>query len=176
MTDYFTEDDLTKVTKQKKRVKAVYYIVLGLYLALSVALLVYYISLPYSGYKDTESTVTLIKAIEYVASGLFVIFSFIYLGIKYKRTKRFYKMCYNMATGLRETSTGSFFEYDEKIQDKDGVDFKSLIFLEWNKYKQEFFERKVLVFYEKPFPEIPPEANVTYVTQGNVLVSYEILS
>ena len=73
MTDYFTEDDLTKVTKQKKRVKAVYYIVLGLYLALSVALLVYYISLPYSGYKDTESTVTLIKAIEYVASGLFVI-------------------------------------------------------------------------------------------------------
>ena len=176
MTDYFTEDDLTKVTKQKKRVKAVYYIVLGLYLALSVALLVYYISLPYSGYKDTESTVTLIKVIEYVASGLFVIFSFIYLGIKYKRTKRFYKMCYNMATGLRETSTGSFFEYDEKIQDKDGVDFKSLIFLEWNKYKQEFFERKVLVFYEKPFPEIPPEANVTYVTQGNVLVSYEILS
>ena len=81
-----------------------------------------------------------------------------------------------MATGLRETSTGSFFEFDEKIQDKDGVDFKSLIFLEWNKYKKEFFERKVLVFYEKPFPEIPLEANVTYVTQGNVLVSYEILS
>ena len=45
MTDYFTEDDLTKVTKQTKRVKAVYYIVLGVYIALSLALLLYYISL-----------------------------------------------------------------------------------------------------------------------------------
>ena len=44
-----------------------------------------------------------------------------------------------------------------------------------NKYKNDFFERKVLVFYEKDFPEIPEGANVRYVTQGNVLISYEIL-
>ena len=81
-----------------------------------------------------------------------------------------------MQTGLKETSTGNFLEYDEEIQDKDGVDFKSLVFIEWNKYKKDFFERKVLVFYEKPFPEIPEKANVRYITQGNVLISYEILS
>ena len=79
-------------------------------------------------------------------------------------------------TGLKETSTGSFFEYDETLQDKDGVDFKSLIFIEWNKFKNDFFERKVLVFNEKPFPEFTEKQNVKYVTQGNVLISYEILS
>ena len=61
-----------------------------------------------------------------------------------------------------------------KRMEKDGVDFKSLIFLEWNKYKKDYFERKVLVFNEKPFPEIPDGATVTFITQGNVLISYEI--
>ena len=71
--------------------------------------------------------------------------------------------------------TGSFIEYSESIQDKDGVDFKSLVFIEWNKYKNDFFERKVLVFDEREFPQIKEGQNVTYVTQGNVLVSYKIL-
>ena len=43
-------------------------------------------------------------------------------------------------------------------------------------YKNDFFERKVLVFDEKPFPELEENQNVKYVTQGNVLISYEILS
>ena len=136
----------------------------------------FYWTLPYSGYKNTGHTITLIKIGHYSITAVFVVFSFIYLGIIYKRVRRYYKMCVHMSTGLKETSTGSFLKYDETIQDKDGVDFKSLVFIEWNKYKNDFFERKVLVFYEKPFPEIPEQANVTYVTQSNVLISYEILS
>ena len=82
----------------------------------------------------------------------------------------------HMKTGLKETFIGSFFEYDERIQQKDGVDFKALIFLEWNKYKQDFYERKVLVPFEKEFPKFSENQNVKYITQGNVLYSYEILS
>ena len=78
-------------------------------------------------------------------------------------------------TGIRETYTGSFFEYSETLQDKDGVDCKALVFLEWNKFKKGFFERKVLVFAEKEFPKFEENMNVRYVTQSNVLVSYEIL-
>ena len=80
-----------------------------------------------------------------------------------------------MLTGKKETSVGTFIEYDEEIQDKDGVDFKSLIFLEWNKYRKEFFERKVLVFYDKDFPEIEKDAKVEYTTQSNALIEYKIL-
>jgi hypothetical protein len=92
----------------------------------------------------------------------------------FRRVNRYYRLTHNLNTGLRETSIGSFFEYDESIQDKDGVDCKSLIFVEWNKYKNDFYERKVLVLYEKPFPEFKEKQTVKYVTQGNVLISYEI--
>lgn len=176
MISYYTDDQLNSAEKQRKRVLIIYFIIACIYLAISIAFLIYYISLPYSGYRNTADTISLIKFGEYSATALFVIFSFIFLGIKFKRTNRYYKMCRHLSTGLKETSTASFIEYDENIQDKDGVDFKSLVFLEWNKYKKDFFERKVLVFYEKPFPEIPENANVTFVTQGNVLISYEILS
>lgn len=173
--NYYTDAELSAAKKQKKRTFAVYMIILSVYLLLSAAAIIYYTTLPYAGYMDTSATISALKWAHYSVTALFVVFSFIYLKIKYKRVRRYYKMCFNLSTGLKETSTGSFLENDERIQDKDGVDFKSLIFLEWNKYKNDFFERKVLVFYEKPFPEIPDQANVTYVTQGNVLVSYEIL-
>ena len=176
MTEYYTDAELNSAKKQKKKTLAVYFIVLGVYLAVSLAFLAYYFTLPYAGYRDTAHKISLIKWGHYGITVIFVIFSFIYLGIKFKRVNRYYKLCVHMSTGIREQSTGSFLECDENIQDKDGVDFKSLVFIEWNKYKKDFFERKVLVFYEKPFPEIPQDANVSYITQGNVLVSYEILS
>ena len=175
MTQYFKEEKLAIAKKQRNRILAVYFCVLAVFVVLSVLSVIYYTTLPYAGYKNTSATITKIKAAHYILTGIFVVFSFIFLGIKYKRVRRYYIQCNHMVTGLKETSVGSFLEYDDNIQDKDGVDFKSLVFLEWNKYKKDFFERKVLVFYEEPFPEIPENANVTYVTQGNVLISYEIL-
>ena len=38
------------------------------------------------------------------------------------------------------------------------------------------YERKVLVPVEKEFPKFTENQNVKYITQGNVLYSYEILS
>lgn len=176
MVEYFTEAELVSAAKQKKKTLIAYFIVLGVYIAVTLTCLIFYWNLPYADYKDTAHTISLIKIAHYSLTAIFVIFSFIYLGIIFRRVNRYHRTCVHMSKGLRETYTGSFLEYDDTLQDKNGVDFKSLIFIEWNKYKNEFFERKVLVFYEKPFPEIPEQANVTYVTQSNVLISYEILS
>ena len=144
---------------------------LGVFIAVSVGLLVWYLTLPYRSPK-----IATVKIIQYAITFVFTAFSFIYLGIKFKRVNRYYHLLYNLETGIRETSTASFFEYDEDLQEKDGVDFKALIFLEWNKYKKDFYERKVLVFYEKEFPKFNENDNVRFITQGNVLISYEILS
>ncbi len=170
MTEYFVESDFLEVKAQRKRVLITYFIVLGAYLLVSIANFIWYKTLPYK-----SSKILLVKIIEFATTIVMVIFSLIYFGIKYKRVNRFYRTGNHLLTALKETSTGSFLRYDETIQDRDGVDCKSLIFLEWNKYKKDFFERKVLVFNEWDFPEIPENANVRYVTQGNVLVSYEIL-
>ncbi len=170
MIEYFKEQEYYESKGQRKKVLLGFFIVTFIYLAISAGMLVWYLTLPYQ-----SPTIKTVKLIQYPVSAIWVMFAFIYLGIPYKRVNRHFRMMRNLMTGLRETSTGSFFEYDETLQDKDGVDFKALIFLEWNKYKKDFFERKVLVFDEKEFPEFELNANVRYVTQGNVLVSYEII-
>ncbi len=170
MTEYFKEKEYIEAKSQRKRVLIGFLIVSAIYLVSSVAILVWYLTLPYM-----SPTITTVKIIQYSITGVFVIFAFIYLGIPYKRVNRYCEVMKNLATGLRETSTGSFLEYNESVQTKDGVDFKSIVFVEWNKYKKDFYYRKVLVYVEKPYPKFEKDVNVRYVTQGNVLISYEIL-
>ena len=171
MIQFFDEKEFISARKQKWRVLIVYFIVLAIYAVISTGMFLWFRTLPYM-----SNEISKVKIIHHAITVVFVIFSFIYLGIKYKRVKKYFDMNLNMMTGLKETFTGSFFEYDESVQEKDGVDCKALVFLEWNKYKNDFYERKVLVPYEKEFPEFIENQNVKYVTQGNVLYSYEILS
>jgi hypothetical protein len=170
MVEYYKKEMLEQAKKQRKTTLRAYFIVLGVYLLASAGVLFWFLIQPYE-----DPTITWVKVTQHSLSALLVIFSFIYLGIRYKRVNRYYKMMYNLETGIRETSTGSFFEYSGNLQDKNVVDFKALIFLEWNKYKKDFFERKVLVFDEMEFPKFEENSNVRYVTQGNVLVSYEVI-
>ena len=169
-TQYFKESYFTEAQKQRKRVLIWFYVVIGVYAFISLGLFLWYRTLPYH-----SDVINAVKFIHYSLSALFVVFVFIYMGIPFKRVNRYYRLTRNMCAGIKETSTGSFIEYSEELQDKDGVDFKALIFLEWNKYKKDFYERKVLVFYQEEFPEFKEGQNVRYVTQGNVLVEYLIL-
>ncbi len=168
--EYFTKSDYQSAKKQKTVLLIVYFVVFALFIMGSAGLVTWYALLPYQSPKMTT-----VKIIHYSITVVFVVFSFVYLGIPFKRANKFYKLTCNMLNGQKETSVGSFFETDGSMQYKDGVEVKSLIFLEWNNYKKDFFERKVLVFYEKPFPQFIEKQNVKYVTQGNVLIEYEIL-
>lgn len=170
MTEYFLEEFYHKAKNQRKTVLGWYIAIAVIYAIFSIGMFLYFKTFIYN-----DPRISLAKFIHYSVTALFVVFSFIYLGIPYKRVNRYYRLCYNLVTGIRETSTGSFLEYDESLHDKDGVDMKSLIFIEWNKYKNDFFERKVLVLNEMEFPKLIEGANVKYITQGNVLISYEIL-
>lgn len=170
MVEYFHKEELEVAKKQRDKALTLYIVIASIYLLASLGIFLWYTTLPYK-----SPTITVVKIIHYTLTAIMVIFSFVYLGIPFKRVNKFYKMHCNIVKGLKETSTGSFFEYDDTLQEKDGVDCKALIFLEWNKYKNDFFERKVLVFEEKEYPKFEEKMNVRYVTHGNVLVSYEIL-
>ena len=170
MTKYFFNSEFYKVKKQRSIVLGFYYLAIAVYLLLSVGLFLWFRTLPY-----LSNEITTVKAWNYSFTIIFIIFSFIYLGIPFKRVNRYYKMTLNMIHGLKETFVASFLEYDESSRDKDGVECKSLIFIEWNKYKQEFYERRVLIPYEKEYPKFKENQIIKFVTQGNVLFSYEIL-
>ena len=167
MNDYFREDILLSSKKQRKNSLLIYFAVLGVFVAVAVSLFIWYLTLPYASPK-----ITTVKLILYPMTVLFVVFSFIYLGIKDKRIKKYYNLCKKLSVGIRETSVAEFIGYDETITAKDGVDVKALIFSEWNKYKNEYYERKVRVFYDRDFPELIEGDTYEFVTVGNFLISY----
>ncbi len=170
MIQFFNSEDLVKAKKQKTKTLLIYSVVLLVYLVFAVGLFLWFRTLPYQ-----SKMITTVKLILYPLTSLMIIFTFIYMGICFKRVNKYVKKLNEIVEGRKETFTGSFIEYSETLQQKDGVDFKCLIFLEWNKYKKDFFERKVLVLANAEFPKFKENMNVKYVTQGNVLFSYEIL-
>ena len=168
MTDYFKSEYLTQSLNLRLRIKRTYFFTVILYILISVGLFIWYRGLPYK-----SATITVVKVIEYALTVVFVIFSFLYMGIKYKRAKKYNLMCYNLTYGLKEQSVLQFIKTDDTMHDKDGVECKSLVFSEWNKYKKEYFNRKVYVFYDLPFPDIKENEKYKIITQGNFLISYE---
>lgn len=171
MINYFKDEMLDDVAKQRKKLKIIYIIVASAFLVFAVGMFLWYLTLPYE-----SPTINTIKWILYPAIILFVFFTFIYFGISFKRVNKYYKLCKNISTGLREQTTAEFKRVDEEYTEKDFVEMKALIFLEWNKFKKEFFERKVYIFPDVEIPNIQEGDKVLFETQGNVLTAYEILS
>ncbi|MBQ0099532.1 MAG: hypothetical protein KBS91_03190 [Firmicutes bacterium] len=167
---YFTDKDVEVVKKQRKTAIIILSIIIFLFVLTTVGFILWYRTLPYQ-----SPVIKKVKWIHYPITGLFVVFLFLYIGIYFRRINKRYNYQQGMLTGIRETSVGTFIEYSEELQDKEGVDFKALIFLEWNKYKKDFFERKVLVFFDRDFPIIEKDSKVEYTTQSNVLIEYKIL-
>ena len=170
MNNYFTEQEYFNVEKQRKNCFLIYLATAVVFLVMSTFIYIAFAREPYG-----STRLNLFKAIQFIISGIYVVFSFLYIGIKYKRVYRYSKFCKRLIKGKKQTSELDFFEFDDRITMLDGVECKTIIFLEWNEYKKIYFERKVLVFYEKEFPQIPENAFVKMVTQGNFLISFEIL-
>lgn len=168
MNEYYSEEFYLSAQKQRKKSLIIFFSITAFYLLVFAGMLTWYLTLPYNSPK-----ITTVKLILYPITGIFVIFAFLYLGIIHKRIKKYYALTKRLKTGIRETSVAEFLRFDDTLQQKDGVDMKSLIFKEWNKYKKEFYERKVLVFYEKDFPKMESGEKIKFITVGNVLISYE---
>ncbi|MBS1313884.1 MAG: hypothetical protein KH436_07675 [Firmicutes bacterium] len=169
MTDIFEKEDFERCKKQRKNVLTVFYIVTGIYALGAIGLFVYFLFLPYQA-----PEIGWVKWGTFALTAVYVIFAFVFLGIKFKRVNRYYHMFKDVDVGLKEEWTAEFLRFEENIEVKDGVDFKCLIFSEWSEKKQEFFERKVLFDAEKEFPPITAGMKVRFVTQANILLSYEI--
>ena len=168
---YLKEELLISTQKQKKKTLLIYFIIFSIYLAVSVLLFCWYKIQVYK-----SPTIKTIKAIHYSLSVIMAFFSFIYLGIVYKRVNCFYKALNKIKIGIKETYEAEFIGYDETSTSIHGVEYKSLVFKEWNKYKKDYYERKVKVFNELDFPVIEEGKKVKFITQANILVEYEYIT
>ncbi|PWM70670.1 MAG: hypothetical protein DBX59_10295 [Bacillota bacterium] len=170
MEKIYSESDFAAIGRQKKKYLIIYFVVLGLYVAASAAVWTAYFLQPYQ-----SPNIWWIKLIGFVLAALFVVFSFIFLGIPYKRVKNYYKLLKGVEVGTSNGTVGEFDRYGTELEIRDGLEFSTLYFLEYNTKKQEFFERKVWMDTEKTPPEFSEGEHIKVYTHGNVLVGFDRL-
>ena len=85
-----------------------------------------------------------------------------------------YKLIAYLSVGLKQVNESKFLRYED-YETKDGVDLYILIFSEWNAKKSEYMDRKIMFDKEKPLPEFQGGDIVRYLSQGNLMVAYEVI-
>lgn len=170
MTTVYNDDDFNKVYAQKQRIFHVFAGVTAAYLVFCLAWLLYYISLPYA-----DPMQALPKWSVYIASVIYVIFVFPFMGIKYHRVRKYYKMMYYLSEGLKNAEENYFVCFEDKDLQKDYVDARACIFKTWNRKKSEWMEREAYFDSEKPLPDFNRGDLVKYIVQSNFIVQYEIV-
>ncbi len=166
----YSDADFLAVIKQRKKVLGVFWGVTLAYVALCAGLLVYYIGLPYNAAEQA-----LPKWFVWIASAIYVIFLFPFMGIKYHRVNRYYKLLHTISEGIKNEEKCYFAFFAEKDLQKENVDVISCVFKIWNAKKQEWMEREVYFDVEKDWPDLEQGDLVRYVVQSNFLVRYDVL-
>jgi len=169
MIGIYDENDYIKTAAQKKKLLLTFWISLGVLLALNVAAFIVYVFQEY----DTPYRTPLIL-FNILSCAVYIVIMYPVMMIKYKRVKDYLKMLYYFKNGLTTEGTNAFYGVDSSVVVKDGVEFINLVFLQWSEKKQEYFERNVLFDVEKPLPALKKGDMVHHVTQGNILVAYEL--
>ena len=157
MTLLYRDADLWDAYAQRRRLFLGLYLATALYLAGFVALLVYFVMLPYADPNGTWAT-----ALACVLTALYIVFLFPYVGICLRRSCAYYKMLRFVSVGLKEYMTAPF----AGVEDWTTVDHK----------RDEDMIRQIYVDGEKEFPPFEEGQSVRVVSQGNLLISYEILA
>ena len=170
MTNVYTDADYLAAHKQKEKLLGAFIIVTACYAAFCIAWLIYYISLPYN-----DPMQALPKTCVYVISVLYVVFTAVYMGIPFARANRYYTMLTNLSLGVKDVEKNYFYCFEELNMQKNNVDMVGCIFETWNKKKCEWMDRAVYFDVEMPMPEFDSGDYVRYVTQGNIVLQYEIL-
>lgn len=170
MTTIYNDGDFNKMIAQKRKIFGVFAGVTIGYAVFCLAWLIYYISLPYA-----DPMQSLPKTCVYIASVCYVVFLFPFMGIKYHRVRKYYKMMYYLSEGLKNAEENYFVGFEEKDLQKDNVDAVSCVFKTWSRKKSEWMEREAYLDKEKPLPDFGRGDLVKYVVQSNFLIQYEIV-
>jgi hypothetical protein len=169
LNSVYNDADFLSVYKQKRMLWSIFVCISLLYLGFCIGWLVYFIGLPYK-----HEMQYLPKLCVFVATAIYVIFCYLFLGIKYSRVRRYYKTMYFMSLGLKSVEKNYFYCFDEKVLQKETIDVHSCIFEVWDRKHKEWLEREVYCDPEKPLPPFEEGDEILYVTQSSYLLQYEI--
>ncbi len=170
MTYLYSDSDLWDAFIQRRKYLAVFLSVTAAALAGLLTIFILYSQLPY---KDPNGSWMIAVACIIVA--LYIIFSFPFMGICYKRCNSYCKMLRYISVGLKENFCAPFAGVEDWIV-RDGVDVNVATFEVKNIKREETMLRRIYVDGEKEFPPFEEGDEVRFVSQGNLLLAYEIIN
>ena len=176
MTNVYTENDYDNALKLKKKLLYIYFAVLVVGIVACAVVFILFLRMPYISTPELESKKNLYQFLVCLISAIEVVFSFIYLGIPYKRAKYYFKLMDDIKTGRKMLSESTFLQNETYINEVGNVDFHVMAVLEWSDKTQEYMRRNVLVDKEKPMPDFKNGDIIKYVTHANVLLAYGLKS
>lgn len=169
MTKIYRDRDLYDAYMQRRRLLGGFFIATALWLAGVIGLIIYFVMLPYN-----DPNGTWVKAVTGVWTGLYLCFLFPYMGICFKRSNAYCKMLKFISRGMKEYSVAPFEGIDDWTT-HDGVDVNVADFSVPNVKRDGMMTRQIYVDGEKDFPPFEEGKRVKLITQGNLLIEYEIL-
>ena len=176
MVQLYKQSDYENAFNLKKKLLVFYFIGLSVFVIPMVVLFILYLSLPYASTPELESLGNTYLILNCVITGLAIFLSFVYFGIPYKRAKSYFNLLNDFKIGQKVKNQGTFLQNDISVTEINGVDFHSMIVLEWSEKTQTYMKRHVLVDKEKPMPELKNGDIINYVTHANVLLTYALKS
>ncbi len=176
MINVYEDADFDKALRLKKKLMAIYLVTFAITLIFCAVFFVFALLLPYASTDEIKFKKTLYLVLCSAATGIFIIWSFVYLGIPYKRARAYFRLMDDIKRGQKNVSESTFLQNDEGIYEVSNVDYHHMVVLEWSDKTQEYMRRNVLVDKEKPMPDLKSGDIIVYVTHANVLLSYGLKS
>ena len=171
MTYVYSKEDYVIADKQKKNLVRIFFITLAVLLVVNIAVFVVYTQQEYQTPLKTP-----LLLVNILSCSIYFIVAYFFYAIKYKRVASYVKMLSDMQTGIRVEGVNTYVRTDSSITVKDGVEFVSLIVLDWSEKKQEFFERAILWNLEKNIPDFKKGDVIKHITHANIMFAYELAS
>ncbi len=169
MTFLYQDGDLYAAAAQRRRILWIFYAVTALFAGGFVALTVCYTQLPYGDPNGGWMT-----ALTCILAAVYVLFAFPYLGIPFKRCNSYYKMLKGVSSGRKENFAAPFAGIEDWTV-WDGVDVNVATFEVKNIKREEVMLRHIYVDGERDFPPFEEGKSARLITQGNLLLAYELL-
>lgn len=164
----YEDGDLYGAVMQRRKILAVFLAVTVAAAGGFIALTVYYSQLPYQ-----DGNGGWVTAVACLLAAVYVIFAFPYMGICYKRSNAYCKMLKDISAGAKECFTAPFLGIEDwKV--RDGVDVNVAVFEAKNIKREELMVRQIYVDGEKDFPPFEEGKQAKLLTQGNLLLGYEL--
>ena len=169
MTKLYSDNDLWNAMRQKRKLLGIFYAVTAVCFLALLGLIVFYTQLPYE-----DPNGTWVIAVSCTVVGLYLLFVFPYMEISFKRCNAYCKMLKYISLGRKESWALPFEDIDD-WKTHDGVDVNVAVFAVSNIKRDETMHRQIYIDGEKPFPAFQAGDTVKFVSQGNLLIEYEII-